>query len=298
MSKSNSDIMSLKSAPYLSEISVANGDSGIGFDGGCADPYAPSRVPSRRWDYSTKWDMKITGAAREFNLSKQPVLTGLINSMRMKTSLTHPEIHVVWRGLVPPAVCRDDVVVTLRFTPDRSEKMGLIAQHTHGMHLYMHHVFYPSHSIRVGPGEPLPWAVGFSVPDFSLDPNYTIAEVHVRLTGYFSELPEYDIQRDSELISIVPMEEHVTGYATSAPRIPNTAWVARGYKIGVNGNSLAKKIKFLQEIGVDIEALRMVGQLDNTLKKVSPRAIDGSPSAEAKSEAARLVNAHVKTLTA
>ncbi|QYF49872.1 MAG: protein 3 [Xinjiang varicosavirus] len=288
--------MALKNAPHLSEISMSAEEQHFGVDGGTADPYLPSITPRKRWDYSCKWDMVISGPMKEFDLGKQPLLKGLFNKITGKVSLTNPEIHVVWRGLVPPSICRNDVVVTCRFTADRSEKMGLMSQHTHGMHLYMHHVFYPGHSITVGPGTDLPWAVGFSIPDFELDPKYVVAQVHVRVTGYFTQIPEYATQKDSELISIVPMDELVTGFAMSAPRVPNQGWILRGHKMGVDGRTMANKVKFLQEIGVDIEALRMAGGLKQIMKTIPNNVVKGNATEKEKMDATLLVNRHLKQI--
>lgn len=288
--------MSLKNAPYLTDISSSFDGPHLGVDEGTTDPYLPTVLPSVRFDHSHKWNMKITGPAREFDLGKQSYFNGLLNKMKGKMSLTNPEIHVVWRGQVPPNICRDDVVISCRFTPKRDEKRGLMALHTHGMHLYMHHVFYPGHSISVGPGEILPWAIGFSIPEYQLDPNYEVAQVHVRLTGYFAQIPEYSSNRDSEMISIVPLDEPVTGFVTSAPRVPNSEWLMRGFKLGLEGKSLAKKVKFLQEMNINIEALSMVGELRNTLKVISSDSIKDNCDEKLKIDTAVAVNQHLKSI--
>jgi hypothetical protein len=290
--------MALKNAPHLSEITLAQEPFSVGVDSGCQDPYLPTCIPKRRWDFSWKWDLKISGSGQEFDLDKQPVLKGLFNKIVNRTSLVHPEIHVIWRGLVPPSICRSDLITTCRFTPEMGDSMGLLAQHTHGMQFWMHHIFYPGHSVRVGPGEPLPWAIGFSIPDLSLRPDYNLGYVTIRLTGYFSEIPEYSIHKESEMISIVPMDELVTGFAMSAPRTPHKEWEPRGYKIGVKNKSKAEKIKFLQEVGVDIEALRMVNQLDKTLNLVDLKKLSKGGDKEERAKNAQKVLAHLRMISA
>ncbi|CAI5383842.1 hypothetical protein 3 [Monoclea gottschei varicosa-like virus] len=250
-------------------------------EGGEYDSQLSNTNLFRRVQYNTSWDFSVRGSGCVFDLAKQPYLTSLLANMRGRTMLNNPEIHVIWKGLVPPRNCSETIVVTCSFTPRLEEESSLMYRHEHPMYLYMHHIFYPEHSVRLGPGETLPWSIGFNLEESEFAPDYKLAQVKVFLRGYESIDPCFGESQGSKLISLVPIDEHVSGLRLSRPRSgQRQGWETGGFTLGLNTKSTSTKLLYLQKLGIDVEGLRLSKKLNTVLKSISLHSIASSNTPE------------------
>ncbi|DAZ90720.1 TPA_asm: protein 3 [Frullania virus 1] len=242
-------------------------------DGQLYDPEAQSEVPRKRVVYNSNWDFSLTGEHRVFDLGRQPIMKSAMANLKGNTTLCDPEIHVVWRSFVPPRLCQDPVTISLNFTQREDQEDCLMHSHSHPMHLFFHHIFYPEHSIRLGPKEVIPWSLCFEVdsPNFSQD--YKLAEVRVKLVGYEDKVAKYGEGRESQLISLVPSDESVQGVRMSKPRLVTNDWEIGGFRVGTSNKKDMKKVLFLQSLGVDVEGFRIAKKLKSVLKLISDNDI-------------------------
>ncbi|DAZ90710.1 TPA_asm: protein 3 [Didymochlaena virus 1] len=274
-------------------VSDANGGV-VQVSGGIVDPMLPTMVPRTKCSVGYRWRFNAMNNAGVFDLGKMGIMTSIRAALKGMSSLCDPEIHVIWRSYCPRDICTSVVCISLEFNQVAGGESEVVATTTYPAHLFMHSVFYPKHAIRVGHGEPFPWNVSFVLPDANFADNYAIADVTVYLRGYGADVPTYANTKDSELISLVPLEEPVNGIVFNRPRENVGGWKMSGYKMAVNTKQDVQKILYLQSLGVDIEGLQISKKLKGALKLINNNHLSQTDNSQLRLDAAKSVRALLK----
>jgi hypothetical protein len=231
------------------------------------DPKAPSFVPRETVTFGLTWMKKPNKVGMKYDLGKVGFFKGIFENMKSMSELVNPEIHVLWNSYCPGETYQNNMTVSLEFTQCSDPSLRLLYQHNHSMDIPAHHIFRPRQTVSVGPGTILPWAIGFDIDDFEASPDFNIGKLQVFLKGYIAGGMNYTAGRESELILNAPLDKIThTGTRLSRPRMFEDDWKIGGYKIGSLKNMDSYKLKFLQEEGVDMEALMLLRKIPAVLK--------------------------------
>nr|DAZ90820.1 TPA_asm: protein 3 [Senecio virus 1] len=287
--------MSMKTGSDHAMFSAAMMDPEDKVSGSVFDPYAPSIIPSEKIDFAMKWSLKSKGNDNTFDFGKIPVGQAITNKFKGVQTLNSVEIHVVWKSHVPPTEGQDNVSISLLFTPYAGYENKQQVTHTHPTHLHMHHIFYPRNSCNIVGMAKLPWAIDIHVEGENYVPDYVVADVYVRLMGYAKPVASYPEDKDSELISIVPMSIPIEGIRLSKPRRVGDKWKAGSVKRGTSSEVNAKKMIVLQQMGVDLEGATMMNIMDQLLKAIPRNVLTVRPDSNAVAAANQEVNKILKT---
>ncbi|CAH2618936.1 hypothetical protein 3 [Tree fern varicosa-like virus] len=257
--------------------------------GGIIDPMQPTLIPRTKCSVGYRWKFSAVNNTGTFDLGKMGIMTSIHAMLQGMSALNDPEIHVIWRSYCPRDICQSVVCISLEFNQMVGGETEVVSTTTFPSHLFMHSIFYPKHSIRVGVGEPFPWNITFALPDAEFAPGYTISDVTIYLRGYGSDVPTYACNKESELISLVPLDEPVNGIVFNRPREKVNGWVVTGYKIAVNTKQDVQKLLYLQSMGIDIEGLQLSKKLKAAIKLVGQDHLKDTDNDQLKLTLARSV---------
>ncbi|DAZ90683.1 TPA_asm: protein 3 [Caladenia virus 1] len=223
-------------------------------------------IPTGKIRFEQNWKIKISGPESYIDLNKIGWMEMLYLNLTHQNNLSCSEIHVVWISHVPVDVNRD-IMVTLNceFTATNDSDRRILGSTTFPVSLTSHSIFRPGHSIKLGRGEKIPWAITVSLSDQVFENGYTFSEMYLKLIGYKEMFGGVDSNRETTLISLMPFEEEFSGLSLSRPRRIHEDWKIQTYKIGMNRKQDMKKILRLQEINVDIEAIMKCGKMSKVL---------------------------------
>ncbi|DAZ90805.1 TPA_asm: protein 3 [Ribes virus 1] len=234
------------------------------------DPYIPQFMPSEKVTFHKSWKARVTADSNVFDLDQIGWIERMISTLPGKGNLSYPEIHVIWISHVPIDNMRSiNLTVNCEFTQTTDPDLKLLGSTIFPIGLHSHSIFKPGHSITLGPGAIIPWAITLDMSDAAISDKYIYGELHICLKAYKTPIGQLSADRGAELISMVPMEEQFTGLSFSRPRQLNKEWDMRSYKLGVTRKGDIEKIFKLQEVGVDVEALMNTKRLKEILKKIT-----------------------------
>ncbi|DAZ90857.1 TPA_asm: protein 3 [Treubia virus 1] len=271
--------------PDMDESCVKSVKSSGGFN----DPRAPTIIPRVKTCITKCWDFKARQNSGSYSLGSIGYTSAIMAALKGMSTLCDPEIHVIWRSFCPRDICKSIVSIGCEFNQLREEDEGLISSASFPAYLFMHCIFYPRHAIKVGVHDPLPWNITFSLPDATFQDNYTIADVRVVLKGFGSDVPTYAEDRQSELISLVPVDESAAGVIFNRPRVFENDWNMSGYKVSVNTKQDVQKLMYLQSIGVDLEGLKLSKKVKPAIRLIKSKHIQNPGDDSLKLEASRAV---------
>ncbi|DAZ90699.1 TPA_asm: protein 3 [Cucumis virus 1] len=248
-----------------------------------SDPLAPTHIPKSKLTSKRTWIKKPSSVGIVYDLGSLSIFGGLMSKFQRIQELSNPEIHVIWMSYCPSETFQQDMTITLYFNQSINHDQSILYQHVCPMHIPSHHIFYPRQTISLGLNSVFPWSVGFDIDDFLVKESFHIGKLQIFLRGYASEGTNYTRGKDSELILLSPIEDIVhTATRISRPRTFGNDWVYGGYKVGTLKPSDQVKMKFLEEEGIDIEALLLTKRLPGVLK-----VMDGLTSQILKREEVR-----------
>ncbi|DAZ90795.1 TPA_asm: protein 3 [Ranunculus virus 1] len=248
----------------VGEISLSDNDCRLKY---LSDPNAPDEIPKEKVALSLHWQYKVKGTGTEIDLGSIGVGDFLKNLSWKSGSLSHPEIHILWKSHLPVDNYRSNFV-TVKFYFDGTDDMdeGLISQCKFSSPMHAHMIFYPKHSISLGLHKKLPWKFSFEISNTSIREDYNAADIYIKLVGYNTPVSLFTNKGGVTLISLVPLSEKFSGITLTRPRV-GSIWKTGQFSHGIRDKHVSEKILMLQNFGIDIEGMSMLGLLHKLLKE-------------------------------
>nr|DAF42406.1 TPA_asm: protein 3 [Phlox pilosa virus 1] len=282
--------MSKKAESSFAQFDITPIDPNDNVSGGIFDPYAPGVIPKEKVDFALKWSIRARGNDTQFDFGKIPLAQVITSAYKGVKTLNSPEIHIVWKSHVPPTGGQDVVNISLMFTQYEGFGNKLQVAHAHPPDLDMHHIFYPRNTCNIEKGGIIPWAIDIHIEGEEYKKEYVVADVYIRLKGYAQPVSSASDDRESELISLVPLTTPIQGVTLSKPRQGGEQWVLGKIKRGTSSEKNVKKLLLLQRLGVDVEGasiLKLVGKL---IAAIPDAAVGRSPSPDLLVSVGKKVN--------
>ncbi|DAZ90644.1 TPA_asm: protein 3 [Aponogeton virus 1] len=251
------------------QVEISNSQSGISKTPVIVDNIILELAPTEKIRFERKWAIQLTSEKALYDLNESGWKDVIMKNVLGRGNLHSPEIHVIWIPHIPLDNFQDVTVnISCEFTPTTDPERKLIGATVYPVGMLMHSIFKPGHSIKLGAGERIPWAIGSSISENIFEPGYTIAELYISLIGYKTVVGGVDTNRGTALISLMPYEEKLSGISLSRPREVGKKWIMTNCKLGLSSSADMKKILRLQEIGMDIEALSQTKMLKTILNSI------------------------------
>ncbi|DAZ85731.1 34K protein 3 [Zostera-associated varicosavirus 1] len=228
------------------------------------DTNAVHQIPKEKAACSIKWDWRPKGTESEIKLEQ----TGFSKIMKnlpwgLSGSVTDVEIHMIYLPHLPIELYREhNITIGLYFDGSDGDS-ELLSQAIFPSPLHTHIIFYPGHSFSTRTGSKFPWTIKIST-SAGVSENYNIADIILRLKGYNTPLSYYSSKSGADIISLVPAVDIPTGITLTRPR-GNNDWIIKGLRYGIKNQKSMRTLQMLQEAGIDVEGLQMVGKLKCTL---------------------------------
>lgn len=241
------------------------------------DAHAPSAVPNERAIFSQKWTWNPKGGENQISLKNIGILSKL-NMVKWGNtgSVTDSEIHLIYLPHLPIELYRNDMMeIELHFDGAEEGEASLLSKAVFPSPLHSHIVFYPGHSFSMKPGAKFPWIINMST-SASVHESYPVADIVVYFKGYNTPLSYHTSKSGADIISLVPTSEIPTGVTLTRPRAGGD-WKMKGLHYGVRSKKSIETIILLQEAGIDVEGLQMIGKLEEAVKRVGKDGMSDVP---------------------
>ncbi|DAZ90627.1 TPA_asm: protein 3 [Aconitum virus 1] len=232
------------------------------------DNHAPHSIPREKAVFTTRWCWHPKGQEKDLDLGS----IGLYDWMtKLKWgnsgSITDSEIHVIYLPHLPVELYRSNPMeISLIFDgSDGEEKM--LSKAVFPSSLHTHVIFYPGHSFSVQAGSKFPWSLSMHT-NADVRSDYRIADVIVMLKGYNTPISHASDKAGADIISLVPAADIPTGVTLTRPR-GGGEWTLRNLHYGIRDKRDIEAIQLLQEAGIDLEGLQLVGKLKDAIKAVN-----------------------------
>nr|WIW80039.1 protein 3 [Beet oak leaf virus] len=236
------------------------------------DAHAPTAIPKDKAAFSKRWDWHPRGQEQELDLGK----IGLVETYTklkwgQSGSLMDSEIHLIYLPHLPVEIYRKhQMEIQLLFDGSDGEEK-LISKAVFPSPLHTHVIFYPGHSFSVKSGSKFPWKITLNT-DADVKADYVIADIVLSFKGYNTPLSQYSGKYGADIISLVPVYDVPTGITMTRPRSGD--WKIKKLHYGIKSQKDINALTVLQEAGIDIEGLQMVGKLRDAIGAV--RKIEGN----------------------
>ncbi|BCS90311.1 protein 3 [Vitis varicosavirus] len=232
------------------------------------DTFAPRSAPRKNMIYSRRWLRYPRGAEGEINLGEVGLKDRFLRlQWGSNGSIVGPEIHVIYLPHLPSSVYRENSMeISLIFIGDGEDTGKLLSKAIFPSPQHMHVIFHPGHSFSLTKGSKFPWMIKLDTTADIRD-DYMIADIVIQFRGYNTPLSTFSDRSGATLIALVPSSEFPTGITLTRPR-GDKDWIVGGIHYGINGKKDVKEIALIQEAGIDIEGLQVLGKLKGAILSV------------------------------
>nr|DAZ90669.1 TPA_asm: protein 3 [Brassica virus 2_Jun] len=258
----------------------SNAHESLGFDLPLTNPrenvsqglYDERKKVSSSIKIGQTWNVKMTTLNSCFEMEKLNMLHVMKARYNNLKSLNNPEIHIIWKPYIPNYQRDWKLSVGLEWTPGNSDLQCAVLP----LHMHAHMIFYPNHAAPISSKEPLPWKLNFSVENAEIKEGTTIADMWIELHGYVGETAAYGGHNDAKIISLVPIDEPFLGVTFSRPYIYDTPWKISGFTLLPKHKTEGAKLILLQQLGIDLQGLRMGKCMKKVLGVINNSDLKGS----------------------
>lgn len=247
------------------------------------DNSVPENVPYYKENWTYSWRISASKERKQIDLNSLSFMRQFVSKIQRSTKMFNTEIHLMWFSNIPQNLYREHMSFSLRFSQSTDNQRELMTVNKFPAYLNTHHIFFPGHSIELH-GSPIPWIIDIDMDRIPISDNYVAGEIHIKLVGRQGSIPQSENARPSQIVALVTPEQPIAGVSLTRPRLPSSEWTKGYVKRGINSNARVEKMLGLQTMGIDVEAVALVGKLNTVLKKVDSGLLERCGDQDAKKE--------------